>query len=421
MSFSKVLTRAEQLARDTVQALGCANIHVQERHNVTVPGTIATVEESIQRLNQSIGTARQVTVYAGLTACQYICTFCRYRNVIATAGNVGRIIDNVLREINLRNRIALPPHTTSSVYIGGGTPTLFPDDTINELLGILHTHHSFGPNTEITIETTPDSISRQKIEALSQINRWSMGVQRLDEGWLRSVKRGHTLAEVHKALQLMHDMGVKFNIDLMYGFEGQTPENFARDIEIILSYEPTQITLYRLEDQKRTDDKTIPVTRQSSIDVYMMQAIGRMILSERGYTEGPDGWFTAPGAHKAQVYEDRWTNQIPMIAYGSDAYSFSGLQQFTNHGLLEWEKCLQAERLPINPSSSFVYNAEQAGRRKIAFKLRSVFETDVGEAEVFFRSLETAGLGRIEGKIFKLSEIGLMSVHEIVKALIQPR
>ena len=216
----------------------------------------------------------------------------------------------------------------------------------------------------------------------------------------------------------MRDCAGRFNVDLMYGFEGQTAEDLAHDINTVLSYNPTEVTLYRLEQEKRTNDQPIKICRQESEDVYALQAVGRLILQDRGYSEGPDGWFTAPGASRAVVYKDRWKDQIPMIAYGPEAYSFSKTTQFINVGFHDWIYALDEDRSPSDAIRSYKYDLKQAYRRMMAFRLRSTFECPAMNEGEFFEPLQKAGLGDVSGQTFKLSDIGIMAVQEIVRQLI---
>jgi oxygen-independent coproporphyrinogen III oxidase len=417
------INKAKQLARYAITALNRANLHQPERHNVVVPGTPASIEDSARLLYEAVSQTKKVTLYAGFTACPYICRFCRYANIAYSPNSAKMISEGVISEIALRNRNPLPEHTISSVYIGGGTPALFPSDQLEAVLKTMGFHHKLEQGAEVTIETTPEIVTEELIQTLRDLKPWganrvSMGVQWLNDDWLKSMGRKHSVRDVHRALDIISRNMSNFNIDLMYGFEGQTLEDLARDILTILQHRPTQVTLYRLEQETRTDDHLIKIGRQNSEDVYALQAIGRLILQGHGYIEGPDGWFTAPEAQRAQVYEDRWTEQIPMVAYGPEAYSYSKDQQFTNRGIREWSRILGQGQLPINPTLCYVYDDDQSAHREMAFRLRSTFTTEVVRERQFFKNLEEAGFGVLDNSCFRLNKIGIMTVQEIVRFLV---
>ncbi len=313
----------------------------------------------------------------------------------------------------------------TSIYLGGGTPTLLSNVILNELLDKISKLYKIHKNTEITIECTPDTLTKDKLYDYKKfgINRVSMGIQRLNDSWLKSMNRGHNTKDVFRALRLLSKARIKYNVDLMYGFKGQTIKSFCKDIIKILKYSPDEITLYRFECKKRTDSKNIGVPESDKKISYSMQEAGRLILKARGYREGPDGWFTKKNSQRAQVYEDRWEKQIPLIGFGPEAYSYSKYQQYTNKSLLEYKKALSKNLQVVNSKRSFGYTVEQQEIRRMAFELKSHFETNFNKNyDKFFESLVSSDLGIIikQGKlkIFKLNRHGIIVVEEIMRILI---
>lgn len=287
---------------------------------------------------------------------------------------------------------------TNSVYIGGGTPTLMSKESMERVFKNLHKFYDINEDAEITMKCTPDSIDEEKIKTMKNIgvNRVSMGVQRLNDDWLKSMNRRHTVSDVFKTLELFNKNGVNYNIDLIYGFGGQGVESFCDDLNEILKYNPAEITLYRFENQKRTDDKSIKVGRSSREPIYIMQEAGRIILLSHGYTEGPDGWFTRKGVKKAKVYEDRWDKQIPLLGFGPEAYSYSKYQQHTNKPLLQYQEAIQKNKEILNTKLTYEYTDKQVDIRRMVFDLKSKFKTSFKtNQEQFFISLSDAGLGEI--------------------------
>lgn len=423
MNIQNYISTAGRLAQQVMDALEKANIHQPERHNVIVPGTFSSVQQAVALLRRSVDESRKVTLYAGFTACPFLCSFCRYNNRIFSGQTAQIVVDGLVKEIDLRNQNPFPRRNVSSLYLGGGTPALFSNEHLENVLSALGRYHIFGSETEATIETTPEIVTPDLIDRLTSlkpqgVNRWSMGIQWLNDQWLASVGRKHSVGDVLRALGFLSGCTERFNVDLMYGFEGQKPEDLACDINTVLRYNPTEVTLYRLEKEKRTDDRPIRIQRQESEAVYALQAVGRLILQNLGYSEGPDGWFTAPGKSRAVVYIDRWKDQIPMIAYGPEAYSFSKTTQFTNSGFRDWSHALAEGHSPVDATRSYCYDLKQAYHRMMAFKLRSTFECPVVMEGEFFEQLQEAGFGDVDRDTFKLNEIGIMAVQEIVRQLI---
>ena len=430
----KIISSAQNNVRRSIKALEKLGINVSERHNVLVPGTPTTPENSKSLLKKAIRESGKVSVYCGITVCKYICKFCRYYNRTGPLENLEQMagddvedivieMQRVADELGMQNKIKTP-----SIYIGGGTPTLLSKGSMRKLFDKINEIYEVGNDTEITIECTPDTITADKINALRQIrvNRISMGVQRLNDEWLKFMNRKHSSADVFQALKLLNESGIKYNIDLMYGFDGQTIESFCKDIVEILKYSPEEMTLYRLETQKRTDDKNIKVLRSNSELTYSMQEAGRMILNHNGYIEGPDGWFTRKDVKRAQVYEDRWKKQIPLLGFGPEAYSYSKYQQHTNKPFRDYREAIKNNGPILDTKRVFEYVGNQQEMRRIVFELKSHFETSFdGAYKQFFESLSNAGLGDIQEnnniKTFQLNKYGIIVVEEIMRALIEQK
>ncbi len=403
-----------------------------ERHNVLVPGTPTTPENSKLLLKEAVEEDSEVGVYLGITVCPYICKFCRYYNRTGPLKDLDKMaasdVDDVIKEMEVVDRkLELPKKPKiNSVYIGGGTPTLMSKDSMQKVFENLQKFYDISKDTEITMECTPDSVDEEKIKTMKKlgVNRISMGVQRLNDDWLKSMNRRHTVSDVFSTLELFNKNGVNYNIDLIYGFEGQSVESFCDDLNEILKYSPAEITLYRFENQKRTDDKSIKIGRSSREPIYIMQEAGRIILLSHGYTEGPDGWFTKKGMKKAKVYEDRWSKQIPLLGFGPEAYSYSKYQQHTNKPFRQYQEAMQENEEVLDTKLTYKYTGKQADIRRMVFDLKSKFETSFEtDQEQFFISLSDAGLGEIteadNKKTFKLNRQGIIVVEEIMRVLVK--
>lgn len=336
---------------------------------------------------------------------------------------VEKSLENLIKEMDAADE-RLSPYgkiKASSVYIGGGTPSLMSEEQMKKLFDNLRNIFDINSKTEITVECTPDTINYSKLSAMERlgVNRISMGVQRLDDRWLLKMGRCHSSKDVMEALRLFQNKA-RFNVDLMYGFRWQNIEIFVADLLKILEFKPSEITLYRLENQKRTDDKKIDVEKADRKSTYAMQEVGKIILTNSGYLEGPAGWFTKKGFSKAQVYEDRWNKQIPLLGFGPEAYSFSKYQQHTNAGFDFYHKAIQDGKGILDCKRTYEYSKKQMDVRTMAFDLKSNFETLFdADQRSFFSSLVNAGLGEFIGRCgFKLNEYGVIAVEEIIRLLI---
>ncbi len=137
----------------------------------------------------------------------------------------------------------------STVFIGGGTPSLMSDKQISELLAFLHENFDISQNAEITIECNPASLTEEKLKACrdSGINRISVGAQSLSDSVLESIGRCHTLAQLENAVNSIKRVGFdNFNLDLIFALPGQTVEMWRETLLKAVSYAPTHISCYSL-------------------------------------------------------------------------------------------------------------------------------------------------------------------------------
>lgn len=431
LNIEKIISDAKNNVSKTLEALDYLKINVPERHNVLVPGTLTMLENSMSLLEKAIEENESVSIYIGNSVCPYICKFCRYNNRTGQPENLGQMaaddIENIIKEMEIVNeKLKFSEKIkTSSIYIGGGTPTLMPKESMQKIFENIHKFYDIDEETEITMECTPDTINQEKIETMKNlgVNRISMGVQRLDGEWLKSMNRKHSSSDVSGALELFNQNNIHYNVDFIYGFEGQNVESFCDDLNKILKHNPPEITLYRFEDKKRTDDKEINIQRCDRESAYIMQESGRIILENNGYIEGPDGWFTKKGTKQAKVYKDRWNVQMPLSGFGPEAYSYSKYQQHTNKPFAEYQEAIKNSKEILDTERTYEYAEQQTDIRRMVFNLKSKFETSFNiDYDNFFSSLSAAGLGDITSKdsrIFRLNRTGIIAVEEIMRVLIE--
>ena len=134
-----------------------------------------------------------------------------------------------------------------SVFIGGGTPSLFSSKTINQLLASLRERLPIRPNTEITMEANPGTFEQERFSAYREagINRLSIGVQSFNENHLKRLGRIHGAAEAENAAEIAKKAGFdNFNLDLMFGLPEQSIEQALDDLKIAINANPTHISWY---------------------------------------------------------------------------------------------------------------------------------------------------------------------------------
>lgn len=181
-------------------------------------------------------------VYLHVPFCVRRCDYCSF----ATWTDRDHLIDQYLAACRTQARTAsinLPDIT--SVFIGGGTPNLVPADSLMSIVREL----PLAPTVEFTVECNPDLVDDQQLETYvaAGVNRVSLGVQSMVPHVLASLGREHNPDNVHAAVQTIREAGItRLNLDLIYGANGESIEDWKTSVESSLSLHPEHLSTYAL-------------------------------------------------------------------------------------------------------------------------------------------------------------------------------
>ena len=173
--------------------------------------------------------------------------------------------------------------SVQTVFLGGGTPSLFSPEAIDRLLSGIRARLRLAPDAEITMEANPGTFEKDRFRAFRQagITRLSIGVQSFDNAHLKALGRVHdrdqALAAVTEAAQVFDT----FNLDLMYALPGQTLEGLTQDIQTALAFAPPHISIYHLTIEPNTVFAKFPPTLPEDDLAYdMMDHITELTLAQ---------------------------------------------------------------------------------------------------------------------------------------------
>jgi putative oxygen-independent coproporphyrinogen III oxidase len=195
-----------------------------------------------------------LSLYVHLPWCLKKCPYCDF-NSHEARGELEQ--SRYLDALNADLEAALPfvwGRRVHTVFIGGGTPSLFEPASIARLVADIRARLPLEPGCEITLEANPGTFERERFRGYREagVTRLSIGVQSFDDAKLAALGRVHDAAQARAAIDEAHDAFDTFNIDLMYALPGQTLAEFERDLEAALAFEPPHLSVYHLTLEPNT-------------------------------------------------------------------------------------------------------------------------------------------------------------------------
>ena len=175
-----------------------------------------------------------------------------------------------------------------SIFIGGGTPSLFSAAGIDELLCGIRALLPFRPNIEITLEANPGTFEQAKFKGFREagINRLSMGLQSFNPQHLQALGRVHNQAEALMAADIARHAGfTNFNLDLMFGLPQQTLSQALADLKQAIQLQPTHLSWYQLTLEPNTLFYKQPPVLPDEDLLVDMQLAGQALLAQHGYQQ----------------------------------------------------------------------------------------------------------------------------------------
>jgi putative oxygen-independent coproporphyrinogen III oxidase len=141
-----------------------------------------------------------------------------------------------------------------SVFIGGGTPSLFSPEAVDRLIADIRARVPLEPGCEITLEANPGTFERERFKAFraAGVTRLSVGVQSFDDAALQRIGRVHDAAQARAAVEEAAAAFDTFNIDLMYALPGQTLQQLAQELDTALAFNPPHLSIYHLTIEPNT-------------------------------------------------------------------------------------------------------------------------------------------------------------------------
>ncbi len=231
-------------------------------------------------------------LYVHIPWCVRKCPYCDFNSHEARNGfDESAYVDRLIEDF--KDELAQQANGISTVYFGGGTPSLFSAESFHRLLN----RPELAQVVETTMEANPGTTEHLDFDHYKQagITRLSLGIQSFNAKHLKSLGRIHGPEESHRALE--EALKVEFNsvnLDLMFGLPDQTTEQSLEDLRAAISYEPQHISWYELTIEPNTVFAKSPPSRPSPDHLAEMGTLGSALLQENGYVQYEVSAFAKP-------------------------------------------------------------------------------------------------------------------------------
>jgi len=338
---------------------------------------------------------RPLLLYVHIPFCRAMCAYCSFHRFIFREDVARRYFAVLHEELELLREQG---YVFYSLYVGGGTPTVLPDEFLRL---IAHARELF-PLREVSVEGDPLALDPAILgEMRGLVDRLSVGIQTFDDDLLLRAGRLHKFG-TPESLQrrIAASVGILpfLSIDLIFNWPEQTPQMLCRDLEILLGLGPEQITTYpfMVSPATRSQNKLLLGNVSSAQEALYYKVVRRAL--EPAYTP-TTAWHFARGDGRRDEPIDEYVVDYPeYMGAGSGAFSFRGDALYVNaYDLEEYERLVRSERNPVTHTVSF------SRRERYLYELMvELFSRKVSEER--FSCIFGVPLTRVMGKELALLE-----------------
>ena len=276
-------------------------------------------------------------LYLHIPYCLHKCGYCDFNSHPENREESEIYVSALLSEIE-HYAPQLAGKTVSTVFFGGGTPTLLPPASLGKILGKVKNHYNLSRDCEITIEANPATVKQETLDQIrsSGFNRISIGVQSFDADELKLLERVHSVEEIHTTLHRARLAGFdNLSLDLMSGLPSQSLEKWKSNLLQALDKKPDHISAYGLTIEPATSffklqERGLLRLAPENIQLEMLQATIE-ILPSAGYDQYEISNFARPG-FESRHNLNYWDNG-EYLGLGAGASSYLNGERFKNTNL----------------------------------------------------------------------------------------
>ncbi|MDD5462277.1 MAG: radical SAM family heme chaperone HemW [Methylococcales bacterium] len=242
-----------------------------------------------------------LSLYIHIPWCIKKCPYCDFNSHAIKAdtpeaGYIDALLSDLARDLQLYGNL----RPISSIFMGGGTPSLFSPESFDRLLCGIKEQVMLKDGLEITLEANPGTFESHKFAEFRAlgINRLSIGIQSFDDRLLKKLGRVHSAQEAVAAAEIARHAGFEnFNLDLMFGLPDSSPDNSKKDVATAISLKPAHISFYQLTLEPNTYFHKYPPQLPNDELIFNTQKDCQKLLADHGYQQYEVSAYSQPGLH----------------------------------------------------------------------------------------------------------------------------
>ena len=238
-----------------------------------------------------------ISLYIHMPWCVQKCPYCDFNShTVKKIPDYEAYIDNLIKDLQ-QDVVMCSDRSIHSIFIGGGTPSLFSAELIAKLLTKVKQVIPINKDAEITIEANPNSVDVDRFNGYQQagINRISIGVQSFQANKLKPLGRIHNPEEAINAGTLAHNLNLRsFNLDLMHGLPNQSIDDALYDLKQAIEIAPPHLSWYQLTIEPNTLFGSKPPVLPDDDNLWEIYQQGHQLLTDHGYQQYETSAYAKP-------------------------------------------------------------------------------------------------------------------------------
>ncbi len=331
----------------------------------------------------------ELGIYIHIPFCKQKCFYCDFCSFANKNEMQGKYVETVINEI--KNITHKEKYTVTTIYLGGGTPSILNPDCIKNILQEIKSSFEILDDAEITIEINPGTVNEEKLKKYKEygINRLSIGLQSANDKILKKIGRIHDYKQFEETFFYARKCGFKnINVDLMIGLPTQAVEDVKQTLEKIIQKNPEHISVYSLIIEEGTiiekliNENKLQLPDEEAERIMYWTVVNE--LKENGYNQYEISNFSKK-TYESKHNTNCW-KQKQYIGLGTSAHSYLNKKRYSNtNNIEEYIKNIQENNISKNITIHEEQTEESTMNEYMLLGLRMIQGININEFKQKFK------------------------------------